>query len=156
MLINKKFVVITLLLLGVIVVGFSSNNALFPAKVKVNSRELKIHKEVIQQMISFHAYVKDTLLTAVTNEQPDEQEIRRAFLKSRLLFKKFEWASAYFTADLTKRLNGPPVQEIENADLLDPTLSRAIDPTGLQVIEELIYPNYTPSDNDALISEVRH
>ena len=55
------------------------------------------------------------------------------FLKSRLLFKQFEWAAAYFDAELTERLNGPPVQEIENADLLDPS-ARAIDPIDLQVI----------------------
>ena len=70
--------------------------------------------------------------------------------------KEFVWAAAYFAADLTKRLNGPPVQEIENADLLDPSLARAIDPMGLQVVEELIYPKYDTAGKKELISEVGH
>src|SRR5690606_31704073 len=74
----------------------------------------------------------------------------------RLLFKKFEWATEYFTGDLTKRINGPPVQEIENADLLDPSMARGVDPMGLQVIEGLIYPEYDVAQKKELVSQVRH
>ncbi|WP_300601898.1 cytochrome c peroxidase [Niabella sp.] len=86
----------------------------------------------------------------------DTQAVRHAFLRSRLLFKEFEWAAAYFAADLTERLNGPPVQEIENADLLDPSLARGVDPMGLQVIEEWIYPEYDTAGKNELIREVQY
>lgn len=119
-------------------------------------RELKIQQTVLAQVVSFHDYVKDTFLFELDKDQVSAQRIRQTFLQSRLLFKKFEWAAEYFAADLTKRLNGPPVQEIENADLLDPSLARGVDPMGLQIIEEFIYPNYDSIRKKELIAEVRH
>lgn len=153
---NKKTGIVALLLIGIFLVSFSSVNSNYTDRIPVSSRERKIQKEVFNQIVSFQKYVKDSLLFEVSKDRLDEQNVRQAFLKSRLLFKKFEWASAYFAADLTRRLNGPPVEEIENADLLDPSLARSIDPIGLQVIEELIYPEYDNLSNEKLISEVRH
>jgi cytochrome c peroxidase len=119
-------------------------------------RERNIQKRVFNQITSFRDYAKDTLLFEVSKAKVDAQSVRRAFLKSRLLFKKFEWAAEYFSADLTRRLNGPPVQEIENADLLDPSLARGVEPIGLQVIEQFIYPEYDTAGKKELISQVEH
>lgn len=152
----KKAGIVALLVIVIFIVSFTSINSKDTEQSHVSSRERKIQNEVFNQLVSFHDYVRDTLLVEVDKNQVDEQNVRIAFLKSRLLFKKFEWASEYFSADLSKRLNGPPVEEIENADLLDPSLARAIDPMGLQVIEEFIYPNYDTSRKEELISEVRH
>lgn len=152
----KKAGIVALLFIVIFIVSFTSINSKDTEQSHVSSRERKIQNEVFNQLVSFHDYVRDTLLVEVGKNQVDEQNVRQAFLKSRLLFKKFEWASEYFSADLSKRLNGPPVEEIENADLLDPSLARAIDPMGLQVIEEVIYPNYDTSRKEELISEVRH
>lgn len=107
-------------------------------------------------MLSFRNYVKDTLFLEVNRLNVDEYRLKQAFLHSRLLFKKFEWAASYFSADLAKRLNGPPVAEVENADLLDSTLVRSIDPMGLQVAEGIIYPKYDSSKKNELISEIKH
>lgn len=152
----KKIGVVGILLTGLFIAGFTSANSSHPEQSKSSPRERKIQKEVFNQIVSFHNYVKDTLLFEVSKDKVNEQRVRQAFLNSRLLFKKFEWAAEYFTADLTKRLNGPPVQEIENADLLDSSLARAIDPMGLQIIEEFIYPNYDTERKEELVSEVRH
>ncbi|WP_222536864.1 cytochrome-c peroxidase [Pedobacter polysacchareus] len=148
--------IIALLFAGLFAAGFTSADSNSTKDTSANSREIKIQKEVYSQLVSFQNYVKDTLLIEVGKARPDEQSVRQAFLKSRLLFKKFEWASEYFTADLSRRLNGPPVEEIENADLLDPSLARAIDPIGLQVIEEMIYPEYDQESKEKLLTEVRH
>lgn len=152
----KKIGIVALLLTGLFIVSFTSVNSNHTAQTQSSPRERKIQKEVLSQITSFHDYVKDTLLLEVSKDQIDERKVQQAFLKSRLLFKKFEWAAAYFTADLTNRLNGPPVQEIENADLLDPSLARAIDPMGLQVIEQLVFPKYDTAEKKELISETRH
>ncbi|WP_316753028.1 cytochrome-c peroxidase [Pedobacter gandavensis] len=165
---SKRIGIIALLCIGLFVLSFTAADsnrtadtaqtisAAHTAERPASSRELKIQKEVFNQVVSFQNYVKDSLLFEVSKDQPDEHFVRQAFLKSRLLFKKFEWASEYFTADLSRRLNGPPVEEIENADLLDPSLARSIDPMGLQVIEELIYPAYNAANKEELIREVRH
>ena len=153
---SKRIGIIALLCIGLFVLSFTSADSNHTADTPASSREIKIQKEVYHQVVSFQNYVKDSLLFEVSKDRLDEQRIRQAFLKSRLLFKKFEWASEYFTADLSRRLNGPPVEEIENADLLDPSLARSIDPIGLQVIEELIYPAYDTENSAKLIKEVRH
>ncbi|CAL1521555.1 cytochrome c peroxidase [Chitinophaga sp. MM2321] len=152
----KKIGTVAFLCIGIFIAGFTSVKSNHTEQTQSSSRERKIQKEIFSQIVSFHDYVKDTFFLEVSKDKVDEQSVRQAFLKSRLLFKKFEWASEYFTADLTKRLNGPPVQEIENADLLDPSLARAVDPMGLQVIEQFIYPKYDTAGKEELISEIRH
>lgn len=153
---DKKFCIVVLLFLGIIILSFTSVNSLSITQIQSSTREKKVQREVCKQIVVFQDYVKDTLFYEVNQDRIDVERVRRAFLKSRLLFKKFEWATAYFTSDLNNRLNGPPVQEVENADLLDPSLARAIDPMGLQVIEEFIYTDIDTIRNEQLISEVGH
>ena len=152
----KKMGIVAFLFTGLFIASFTPFYSNHTEQTASSTRERKIQKEVFSQIVSFRDYVKDTFFFEVSKNDVDEQSIRQAFLKSRLLFKKFEWAAAYFAADLTKRLNGPPVQEIENADLLDSSLARAVDPMGLQVIEQFIYPDYDTAGKKALISEVGH
>lgn len=150
----KKIEVVALLFIGLFIASFTPFYSSYTEQAQSSQREHKIQKEVFSQIVSFHDYIKDTFFLEVSKNEIDEQRVRQAFLKSRLLFKKFEWAAAYFTAYLTKRLNGAPVQEIENADLLDPSWVRAIDPLGLQVIEQFIYPEFDTARKKELISEV--
>ncbi len=152
----RKFVVVALLFAVVLTLGFGTGRSQHPKQVDSNFRERKIQQAIVSQMLSFRRYVRDTLYSVATSEPMDTVHLQCVFLTSRLLFKDFEWAAEYFTADLTKRLNGPPVEEIENADLLDPTLARGVNPVGLQVIEELIYPNYEIVNQQKLRTEIRH
>lgn len=145
----KKTVIVVILLTGPFIASFTTQTTSRPP-------ERRVQKNVVRQMIAFRDHVEHTLLEEVSKTDADPQRVRQAFLRSRLLFKKFEWAASYFAADLAERLNGPPVQEIENADLLDSTWVRAIDPVGLQVIAPFLYPEYTISEKEKLIAEVRH
>jgi cytochrome c peroxidase len=152
----RKIGIIAFLFVGLSIAGFTPFYSNYTEQTPSGRRELKIQQTVLGQVVSFHDYVKDTFLFELDKDQVDGQRIRQIFLKSRLLFKKFEWAAAYFAADLTERLNGPPVQEIENADLSDPSLARGVDPMGLQIIEELIYPGYDSTRKKELVSEVQY
>lgn len=152
----KKVIVLTVLSAVVCMLGFSPEGLATVQSVGPNGRERKIQREVVDQLLTFRRYLKDSLSTEVNRNAVNELKLKNSFLSARLLFKKFEWAAEYFTADLTKRLNGPPVQEVENADLLAPSLSRGIDPMGLQVLEQLIYPHYDPSDQAALTAQLNH
>ena len=61
------------------------------------------------------------------------EKIKPVFLDTRIAYKELEWAAEYFTPVLARRLNGPPVPELEESGIsLTP-------PAGLQVIEGLIY-----------------
>ncbi|MGJ7032822.1 cytochrome-c peroxidase [Niabella hirudinis] len=152
----KKTGLVVLLLTGFFVASLSSFYAAPGHSVQTHysRREHKIQEKVFNQVVSFRDFVKDSLLPAISKSPADTLRIRKAFLKSRLLFKEFEWAAEYFNGELTERLNGPPVQEIENADLLSPSMARAIDPMGLQVIEPLVYPRYNAANKERLGSEV--
>lgn len=153
---HKKTVIVSVLCTGLFIASFTpsyTDNTLLP---KPSQREQDVQRKVYNQVVLFRDYVRDSFFVEVSKKQVDTLKVRQSFLKARLLFKTFEWAAAYFAADLTERLNGPPVQEIENADLLDPTLARGVDPTGLQVIEPFIFPNYDAAGKEALISEVGH
>lgn len=145
---------VILLLIGLFIASFTSIDSSQKEDAKPNARERKIHREVLSEIIDFRDYIKDSLLVAVHKNTVEAKTLQQYFLKSRLLFKKFEWATSYFTWDLTQRLNGPPVQEIENADLLDPSLARGTDPMGLQVIEELLYPDVDAKNKEELKASV--
>lgn len=153
---HMKMGITAILFAGLFIAGFTPFYTNHRVQTKASPREQRIRKNVFRKIVSFRDYVRDTFLLEVSKKDPDTQRIHQIFLKSRLLFKEFEWAATYFAADLTKRLNGPPVQEIENADLLDPSMARAIDPMGLQVIEQLIYPQYHADVKKELIGEVTH
>ncbi|WP_040679490.1 cytochrome-c peroxidase [Niabella aurantiaca] len=148
--------IVFMLFTGLFIASFTPFYTDRTAQTRPGRREREIRENVFHQIVSFRDYVRDSFFAAVNKEPADTLMVRRAFLRSRSLYKEFEWAATYFAADLAERLNGPPVQEIENADLLDPSLARAIDPVGLQVIEPFLYPEYNAAGKEALISEVAH
>jgi len=128
-----------------------------PIKQKNESRvlrERKIQEQILKQISDFHLFVRDSLLPDTQKEDGNEEMLQAHFLSARLLYKKFEWAAEYFIAPLARRLNGPPRQEVENADLMDPSMAYAIDPRGLQVIEAYLFPKYDHTNQDAFIDEV--
>ena len=150
----RKIAIVVLLVTGLSIASFTPFYSDYAEQALISPREEQIQNKVLAQVVSFQNYIKDTLLVVINRDYGDSQRIRQVFLRSRLLYKEFEWAAEYFAADLTERLNGPPVQEIENADLLDPAYARAIDPMGLQVIEESVYPQFDTSGKNELVNEV--
>ncbi|MCD2424440.1 cytochrome C peroxidase [Niabella pedocola] len=148
--------IVTVLFTGLFIASFTPFYTAHTAQVRSSLRAQKIQRAVSGQLVSFRNYVNDTLLLEVGKTHVDTLAVRRSFLRSRLLFKEFEWAATYFAADLTERLNGAPVQEVENADLLDPSLARGVDPMGLQVIEEGLFPSYDATRKETLVSEIGH
>lgn len=115
---------------------------------------MEIQQQILGQINHFREFVRDTFSPLADRQPLPETELQRDFLKARLLYKKFEWAAEYFAGSLAEMLNGAPVQEIDNADLLDPAMAYAIDPTGLQVIEEYIFPRALPKQRKHLQKEM--
>ena len=99
----KKIGVVVIVFAGLFIASFTPFHTDHTAQIKSGGRERKIRHEVFSQIVSFRDYVKDTLLVEVSKRNVDTQRVRQAFLRSRLLFKAFEWAAAYFAADLTER-----------------------------------------------------
>ncbi len=75
------------------------------------------------------------------------KEIVEQFKKSRLFYKKVEWAIEYFIPETARFMNGPALDEMELEE------NRSFEPHGFQVIEEMIYPEYKIEDKENVIRE---
>lgn len=102
--------------------------------------------EIIRKQLVLHA---DSFLTAVHRLQSacaatgDKQILQQRFKETRLAYKRLEWATEYFDPLTTRQVNGPPVPETELSGLV-------IQPEGLQIIEELLFPRFSPSSRKQL------
>lgn len=83
----------------------------------------------------------------VTNNS-SQKEIINQFKKSRLSYKKTEWAIEYFSPETARFMNGPALDEMELEE------NRSFDPHGFQVMEEMIYPEYQIENKEDLIREL--
>ncbi|MBB4803235.1 cytochrome c peroxidase [Flavobacterium nitrogenifigens] len=81
-----------------------------------------------------------------TNASP--KEIVAQFKKSRLAYKKTEWAIEYFIPETARFMNGPALDEMELEE------NRSFEPHGFQVMEEMIYPEYDSKSKEDLIREL--
>ncbi|CAD0005621.1 cytochrome-c peroxidase [Flavobacterium chungangense] len=77
-----------------------------------------------------------------------QKEILEQFKKSRMAYKKVEWAIEYFIPETARFMNGPALDEMELEE------NRFFEPHGFQVMEEMIYPEYKTEDKENLIREL--
>ncbi len=119
-----------------------------------NTRNKEIEDTLLSQIRIFNDFIGDTFLVAVKNNAAPK-EIQHDFLRARILYKKFEWAAEYFMGANSVLVNGPPIPEVEDADILDPTYVYALKPSGLQVMEEMIFPKYEKKNKEALLQQIQ-
>jgi cytochrome c peroxidase len=77
-----------------------------------------------------------------------QKKIVAQFKKSRLAYKKTEWAIEYFIPETARFMNGPALDEMELEE------NRSFEPHGFQVMEEMIYPEYDSKSKEDLIREL--
>ncbi|WP_210464359.1 cytochrome-c peroxidase [Rufibacter roseolus] len=82
-------------------------------------------------------------------EKGDGPTLQKAFLQTRRAYKKIEWFTEYYAPTASKELNGAPLPEIEIEE------TRVFPPSGLQVIEEYVYPEPQAKDRAALVREIK-
>lgn len=84
----------------------------------------------------------------LVNHNSAQKEILEQFKKSRLTYKKVEWAIEYFIPETARFMNGPALDEMELEE------NRSFEPHGFQVMEEIIYPEYEIENKENLIREL--
>ncbi|KQB40758.1 Cytochrome-c peroxidase [Flavobacterium daejeonense] len=109
--------------------------------------DLTIQEELISNIQKLNQKVVD--FENVAEKSNDEKKIQLAFNQARLEYKKIEWAVEYFTPDPARFINGPALDELEVAE------NTFFPPNGFQVIEELIYPNYSIENKEELIRKIK-
>jgi len=140
-LLMRKFVFISVLLLVIAGCFFYSCKQPVPP-------EKAIAQTLLMQIDSF-AGLKDKLLATAENNNASEKQLQQLFLQTRLAYKKFEWATEYFTPATARFVNGPPVQEVEMSN------GQVFEPAGLQVIEGYLFPKYDRGKKKELLNQLK-
>lgn len=82
-------------------------------------------------------------------QKKQEEKIRESFLHARNQYKRIEYYMEYFFPTTAVFINGAPIDEIELGENL------IEEPTGFQVMEELIYETPDKENRETLLNEVR-
>ena len=138
----KKFILISVLALIITGVLFLSCQQKLPAPEK------SIEKNLLSQVDSFTRICSGMASLAET-DSASEQSLQKLFLQARIAYKKFEWAAEYFVPATSRMVNGPPVPEIEVPDI------QVLEPAGLQVVENFLFPHYDSARKKELIVQLR-
>lgn len=95
-------------------------------------------------------FLKQTnaLITTVSGN-PEQADLQKQFETLRTTYKKMEWAVEYFLPQTARFINGPALPEIEMQEHVE------IEPEGLQVLEELLYP-YDPANKNEVIRMLKN
>jgi cytochrome c peroxidase len=103
-----------------------------------------------EELLSNIAELNQELLAfeKIANENPDQKQLQKSFETSRIAYKKIEWAVEYFTPEPARFINGPALDELEVEE------NKFLSPSGFQVIEELIYPQYSTNNSTTLKREI--
>lgn len=110
-------------------------------------QELRFNSYLLKQTDTLNTKI-DQLISSITNLQ-DSSSIRENFIQARLAYKKMEWAVSYFLPHTAKSINGPAL------DQLDLDENKFIPAEGFQVVEALIYPNFSSDNNEELLLHVK-
>ena len=98
-------------------------------------RTEQIKQQLICQTDSLSGAIQ--LLQTTKLDISQSQILQQRFRMVRLAYKRLEWATEYFAPLIARQVNGPPVPETELSGLV-------IQPKGLQVIEQFIFPHFDP------------
>jgi cytochrome c peroxidase len=115
-------------------------------KQKVIAPEKLIAQTLLKQIDSF-ALICNKLKTVAESGSANENQLKQLFLQIRLAYKELEWATEYFEPVVSNTVNGPPVQEVEIS-------GQVIEPTGLQIMEGLLFPSYDSARKNELLKQL--
>ncbi|KUJ52480.1 cytochrome-c peroxidase [Chryseobacterium sp. JAH] len=101
-----------------------------------------VKKEIFKNNVEFLRQTNE--LMDLVSKDSESKILQEKFQLLRKTYKKMEWAVEYFLPNTARFMNGPALPEIEMEEHTE------IEPEGLQVIEEMIYP-YEKQNKDELI-----
>ncbi|MFN7099214.1 MAG: cytochrome-c peroxidase [Flavobacterium sp.] len=103
-------------------------------------------EELLQQIAQLNQEIE--AFEQMAQKNASNKQLQQSFEKSRLTYKKIEWAVEYFTPEPARFINGPALDELEVEE------NKFLNPSGFQVIEELIYPTFSTKEKAALQREI--
>jgi cytochrome c peroxidase len=123
----KKFTFITFILSVIVITSLQFAKPILPAEQVKNYYKTSAQK-----------YIIDLNNLKESIEDGKEKDIQNVYLKVRESYKKIEIFVEYYFPQFATKLNGAPIPYFEE----DEGYSGQIEPTGMQVIEALVFPTY--------------
>lgn len=111
------------------------------ATVKDDANE-KVTRKYFSELREFQLHMMD-MQQALTSDQSVDS-LQHLFKKARLSYKKVELFLEYYFPHYMYQLNPPAIQSFEQHSA----------PQGMQVIEEIIFPEYDPADKNKLLGNL--
>lgn len=116
-------------------------------KTETKTTAEQVKTDFDEQLTELQSIVDQKLFKAAQNR--NEKAIKQAFLMARAKYKQLEYYIEYFFPSTAVMLNGAPIDEIELGENL------IENPTGFQVMEEIIYESPTKENRLELLNEVK-
>lgn len=116
-------------------------------KTETKTTTEQVKADFDEQLTEFQSIIDQKLFKAAQNQ--DEKAIKQSFLLARAKYKELEYYIEYFFPSTAVMLNGAPIDEIELGENL------IENPTGFQVMEEIIYESPTKENRLELLNEVK-
>lgn len=107
----------------------------------------EVKKEIFRNNSAFLHHIDE--LMKMVSEDAGQAALQKKFGALRKDYKRMEWAVEYFLPQTARFINGPALPEIEMQEHTE------IEPEGLQVLEELLYP-YDPASKEEVIRMLKN
>lgn len=108
----------------------------------------ELHSHVTTTIDSLYHNTGEPFLALI--EKGDSIKLRQHFLHCRNLYKQMELAAEYFMPGTAKAINGAAVPEVEVEE------NKENEPTGLQVVETFLFPEYNANEKEEFIRAVKN
>lgn len=118
------FFVVASTLLAIILVNCNTRNK------AVDTSDIK--KNILDENALFEKQLQ--VLSGLISGNAGQEQLQDAFETLRRIYKKMEWAVAYYMPETARFTNGPALDEIEFEE------NTVLEAEGLQVLEEYLYP----------------
>lgn len=90
----------------------------------------------------------DMLIKTATDDAFAKTQVQQAFKVARLAYKRIEFLSEYYAPQTCEEMNGPALVKVAEEFKLE-------EPTGFQVLEEMLFPSADWKERDAMQRQVK-
>ncbi|MGM9510819.1 cytochrome-c peroxidase [Larkinella sp. GY13] len=122
--------------------------------IEKSSRPVQLPKDRVRQhftqdLDTLERLIAGRLLPLAEASAPVDS-LRLAFIDCRQRFKKLEHFTEYYLPGTSRLINGTPLDEVEVEE------TKAFEPAGFQVIEELLFAEATITEKPELVRQIRN
>ncbi|MCS7014152.1 MAG: cytochrome c peroxidase [Chloroherpetonaceae bacterium] len=90
----------------------------------------------------------DSLIASAASDTLSKTVVQQAFRTARLAYKRIEFLSEYYAPRTSEEMNGPALVKVGEEFKLE-------QPTGFQVLEEMLFPDVNLAERDAMLRQVK-